>query len=109
MPSIFVFNQNNSGGYCIVDNDIAEVVAIVANDEDYANIYAEELGMFDLPYCKCCGRRFDNSPYEYNYDVYGISAREISSWGDTFRGHYNGTVYTNADSFVAAVLEFAAY
>ncbi len=54
----YQFNQNNSGGYILNDNNVAEYVFIEADSAIEANQRAESLGMFSLPFCECCGERF---------------------------------------------------
>jgi hypothetical protein len=60
MTGFYRFNQNNSGGYIITDDEsgIGDYVFIFANSFSQANEKAEEIGMFNLPYCDCCGVRF---------------------------------------------------
>lgn len=60
MAGFYLFNQNNSGGYTVVDDvaGIGDYVFIWATSADGANKKAEEVGMFSLSYCQCCGERF---------------------------------------------------
>lgn len=55
----YFFYQNNSGGYYKQTSDIDEIVVIEADTPELANNKADELGMFDLAFCPCCGERFD--------------------------------------------------
>lgn len=55
------FRQNNSGGYFARQcgrYTIAPSVIIEAPDADAANQRAEEMGLFRMLYCACCGQRF---------------------------------------------------
>jgi hypothetical protein len=71
------YNQNNSGGYFVVDNEhgICEDVIIEAiNTEDANrrfNLIGDKVdGMFD--WCPCCGERWDYYPEESDKpEIYG--------------------------------------
>lgn len=52
------FAQNSSGGTFRIAGDIGHVVVIEARTAQSANNRAEREGLFDLPYCDCCGPRF---------------------------------------------------
>jgi hypothetical protein len=56
----FSFSQNNSGGVILTDDTkgIGEYVYIWANSFGEANDKADKIGLFNLPYCECCGERF---------------------------------------------------
>lgn len=68
------FRQNNSSGYFIHTFDVGPLVIIEAGSVKQANKKAEELGLFRLPGCSCCGPRFrratiDNEHADYNAAV----------------------------------------
>lgn len=54
----FTYRQNNSGGFFVQNDDLDIYVVIEAATVDAANGQAAALGMFDLPFCECCGPRF---------------------------------------------------
>lgn len=59
----FVFEQNNSGGKFIINEDLSHIVFIEADSVGLANRKAEEIGIyFDGVYigkdCACCGDRW---------------------------------------------------
>lgn len=55
----WTYNQNNSGGEYIKNEDIAEFVIIEADDYREANTRAKMIGLNpDAAYCKCCGKRW---------------------------------------------------
>ena len=75
----YTYTQNNSGGYFITNDNVAEYVIIEANSIDEANNKAEEIGIYfdgcsfgrD---CSCCGDRWC-SPYDESEkpEIYGDS------------------------------------
>ena len=67
MTGFYRFSQSNSDGYIITDDEsgIGDYVFIFAKSYSEANEKAEEIGMFSLPYCDCCGVRF-RSLWEYD-------------------------------------------
>lgn len=60
MMGFYQFSQNNSGGSIVVDEGfgIGDCVFIWADSFQSANKKAYAIGLFDLPYCECCGERF---------------------------------------------------
>lgn len=54
----FTFSQNNSGGYYVEDDTVAQVVVVEADDADDADSRASKKGVFSYHYCDCCGPRF---------------------------------------------------
>jgi hypothetical protein len=59
----FTFNQNNSGGWFDVDDDVDITVIIQASDADEANHLAQKIGIYfngvsDRRDCRCCGSRW---------------------------------------------------
>lgn len=75
----FSFDQNNSGGGFVVDNDVAHNVIIEAATADEANAKAEDIGIYfngcdDGSDCPCCGDRWypvDESDGEDAPNIYG--------------------------------------
>lgn len=62
-PKFYTFNQNNSGGRSINDENVADYVVIEAFDVDDANTRAQGVGIYfngcdDELDCKCCGDRW---------------------------------------------------
>lgn len=55
----WTFRQNNSGGYCIVNDQVAEYVFVEAVDADDAIRRAEVIFSDYSEYCECCGERWD--------------------------------------------------
>ena len=59
----YTFNQNNSGGDFIINDNVAEWVIIEADSADDANDRAERIGIYfdgcaDGYDCSCCGDRW---------------------------------------------------
>ena len=59
----FNYNQNNSGGSFVIDDDVAHYVIIEADTAEEANKKAEEIGIYfdgvDKGWdCYCCGDRW---------------------------------------------------
>jgi hypothetical protein len=75
----YAFNQNNSGGSFIMDDNVAHFVIIEADSVDAACDKAEEVGIYfdgiDKGYdCECCGDRWyqpwdsEETPMIYGQD-----------------------------------------
>jgi hypothetical protein len=87
MTKFFEFNQNNSGGHFVYDEDngITHIVIIEAEDAEQATITAEKIGLYfdGLGDCPCCGERW--SPLWYDEKgtdtptVYGQPVNEYTS------------------------------
>lgn len=54
----FHYRQNNSGGYLIVNDEVAEDVFIQASSAAEAEERAEAIFAENSEYCECCGRRW---------------------------------------------------
>ena len=54
----FNFNQNNSGGYYIENDEVGSDVYIQAVDAKTANRQAEHVFSDHSEYCDCCGERW---------------------------------------------------
>lgn len=62
----YMFSQNNSGGSFIINKDVAELVAIEAENAKEANKRAEEIGIYfdgvdEGSDCDCCGDRWSRA------------------------------------------------
>lgn len=72
--SFYLFDQNNSGGYFIRDDNFCELVFIEAIDkQDAVSTLMEKLGAEDHGWCGCCGERWStwgleglSQPLEYS-------------------------------------------
>ena len=80
------FNQNNSGGYYIQNEDVSALVCIQGKSLDQIKRKAESLFSGNDSYCECCGERWStwvdegdmmDEPYYYDkplkelFDAYG--------------------------------------
>lgn len=89
----YAFDQNNSGGYFIDDeqNGVCEVVIIEAQNANEANSKLNEIGEkvdgFD-DFCPCCGERW--------YYVDESEARETPSIYSTPIEEYEGSMFRKA-------------
>lgn len=54
----WVFDQNNSGGYFIKNDDVDHYVAIQAVDANHARNRAYDIFEDYSEYCECCGERW---------------------------------------------------
>ena len=63
--NFYPFGQANSGGYFYTRGDIGHLVIIEGRTANSANNRAEREGLFDVPYCSCCGRRFRRTDESY--------------------------------------------
>ncbi|ALH46439.1 hypothetical protein ABNC92_10725 [Paenibacillus larvae] len=82
----FTFNQNNPGGFTVVNDSVCGVVIIEADTADQANKKAEEIGIYFYGCstgndCPCCGDRWDA---QYNDaegtdepEIYGVPVCEV--------------------------------
>lgn len=88
----FTYSQNNSGGKFVIDDKVCHYVIIEADDYRFANILAEDLGIYfdgcDSGYdCSCCGDRWysawDDSDGTKTPMIYGHSPEELKNerWG----------------------------
>ena len=94
----FNFNQNNSGGYYIENDEVGFDVYIQAVDAKTAIRKAEHVFSGHSEYCDCCGGRWsyyvDDSDGFPEPQKYGEHLEESKSWfGETAILHYaNGKV-----------------
>ena len=61
----FIFNQNNSGGYYDVDDNVCAKMLIEAFDSDQAISIIKPMIKSQSPSCSCCGSRW--SLYDPDY------------------------------------------
>jgi len=72
---VYVYRQNNSGGYY---RDPAKYIVVVdANDSDEALGIAHKAGLYLYGCvtgvdCSCCGDRWHDNPYEFNTHIEAI-------------------------------------
>lgn len=100
----YEFDQNNSGGYFVVDNEVCHTLYIEAESFDDAVEKAEELGCYwdgvDKGMdCPCCGDRWNKwnddpvdiekySTIGYEVSVYdGIYSDTVAQWNEKY-GEY---------------------
>lgn len=88
----FQFNQNNSGGSFIIDDNVTHRVIIEANSEEEAIEIGDSLGMYwngcEKGYdCSCCGDRW-YSPNEVDLSYGSFEEKEAES----IANNYNCTV-----------------
>lgn len=72
----FHFNQNNSGGFFDIDDNVRQCVIVEADNADHANDIAREIGIYFNGIsrgrdCECCGDRW--------YPVWGNGEQDYSS------------------------------
>lgn len=85
----YSFNQNNSGGSFVIDDDVAHYVIIEADSADAANERAESIGIYfdgcETGYdCPCCGDRWYSAWSEdegqETPSIYGKPLAEHEDW-----------------------------
>ena len=54
----YTFNQNNSGGYFIINDYVAECLIIEAQNVDEAISKMQDITEDYSEYCDCCGERW---------------------------------------------------
>jgi hypothetical protein len=87
----YEYNQNNSGGSFIMDEDVAHFVIIEARSDEAADAIAESIGIYfngaddDGPDCPCCGSRW-HSAYGDGDEVPSIYGRPATQYGDQRTG-----------------------
>lgn len=75
----FKFNQNNSGGYFDVDENVCHRVIIEAVDEEQAIARFAPMIEDQSPSCSCCGDRWSlDYPEEIDLDEYKERGHEAS-------------------------------
>lgn len=95
----FTFNQNNSGGYLIENDDVAKHLIIEAQNAENAIGKMYDITSDYSEYCPCCGKRWsewiDDDDGTEEPMVYDIEIKESpyqSSFGSsTIIYYYDGT------------------
>lgn len=83
----YTFCQNNSGGYTIENDDVAEFVIIEANSDKEAINKIKKITKNYMKYCPCCGERWDFSLEELQESkyivpsIFGEPITKISRFG----------------------------
>lgn len=96
----FHFAQNNSGGYFIVNDVVAEDVFIQAASAEEASQRAVKLFEPYSEYCECCGERWSYYMNDDGYDVptmYDTPITDVraSTYHKQARlHHYDGVIET---------------
>ncbi len=86
------FDQNNSGGYFILNEDVLEDVFIQAGSKEEASSKAEEIFSDYSSFCECCGERWSTWVYSEGTDVPMFYQTPITeSTGGMF--HHNCVLY----------------
>lgn len=75
---LFQFQQNNSGGFFVVHDNVAHNVFVQAHSVDDANAKASALGLFDLHFCECCGPRFSPCFDSFKGNLLDLREDEVS-------------------------------
>lgn len=83
---VYLFDQNNSGGYYLTDENVAPWMAIEALDEESAVKAMSEITEDYMDYCECCGERWSSMPYE-EYDNFEEFLECYSAYSKNIR-HY---------------------
>lgn len=82
----FYYSQNNSGGYFINNDMVAEDIFVQAPNAAEANVIAEQItAQSALEWCGCCGERWWIDASEKDgYDIPHVYAESIL----TYKGQY---------------------
>lgn len=83
----WVFDQNNSGGYFIQNDDVTHYVAIQAVDVKHAQARAEDIFCGYSEYCDCCGERWS---LDYADEEDGTEVPEVygTPYTEFVKSHY---------------------
>jgi hypothetical protein len=96
----FHFSQNNSGGFFITNEAVAEDVYIQAESADHAADRAVGIFADYSEFCECCGERWSTTPWDDGYDVptkYDIAVSDYPAdhWHKQARLHHlDGNIET---------------
>lgn len=85
----YVFNQNNSGGYFVIDENVAATVVIEAKNAKQAGERLEEIINADGKYtsfCGCCGRRWSPDYADGVYSRYWVEADQLERFEKERKG-----------------------
>lgn len=87
----YIYDQNNSGGYFIVNEDVAPYVIIESSSRKYADVLFNEISVSYSSYCKCCGKRWNG--YEVTKELKGV---EFVPFNELLAGNvdYAAVLYT---------------
>ena len=98
----FHFDQNNSGGYFLVNEDVAEDVYIQAENAEHAQDRARAIFFPYREFCECCGERWTidyirdedgyDVPTKYDVDIDEIVAEHFSKQARLH--HLDGNIET---------------
>lgn len=100
-PKWFHFGQNNSGGYFIVNEQVAEDVYIQAENAQQAAARAAVIFEPYSEFCECCGERWSfyvdeddgyDVPTKYDVDIDEIVAEHFSKQARLH--HLDGNIET---------------
>ena len=78
----WTIRQNNSGGYWIIDDDVAMYVMIQAPNAEEAERIFDKITVHALEYCECCGERWWFDSYEEGTDepmIYGEPYKQFNA------------------------------
>ncbi|HEM4739795.1 TPA: hypothetical protein U2D46_001947 [Streptococcus suis] len=85
----YVFDQNNSGGYFVIDENVTSEIIIEATEEAKALERLEEI-LSQKPeymeYCSCCGERW-YPEYSDVYTRYWVSDEQYEEFEEVRDGH----------------------
>lgn len=95
----FTFNQNNSGGYFIINDDVACYLIIEAKNAEEATDKMYDITENYSEYCTCCGKRWsswiDDEDGKDEPMVWDIKIKEKSPdrtfGGSTIIYYYDGS------------------
>lgn len=91
----FTYNQNNSGGYFIDNDDVSHLICVQAENAEAANTQAYQITEEYGEFCECCGERWDIS--ERDQDGADVPTQYDKPLTESEASHYRQT----------AVLHFA--
>ena len=84
----FHFSQNNSGGYFIRNEDVAEDVYVQAVDAKQATAFAEMIFEDYSEFCECCGPRW-TTDYIRDEDGYDVPTKYDEPVDEIVVDHFN--------------------
>lgn len=95
----YVYDQNNSGGSYVINDQVCEYVIIEAANPDQANQIAEDIGIYFYGVssgsdCECCGNRWSTASSYSAYTFPSTYGQEHVRDSNTnaFVYYLNGTV-----------------
>lgn len=114
MSGFYLFCQNNSGGITVINDKsgIGDYIYIWALSWDDANQRAHQIGLFDLPYCDCCGVRFRplchyDEPMEEGMDdvIFSLNKEIVIFFHSTEGVVEKVTIHNNPGEIISYVWE----